>query len=270
MAASLQGQDGAARRQPYRSGNGLQHQVVTGHWRSWICGGTAYDWSRCWSDHCSWLQDRPLLREGPWERRQTIAKGQALMEGWTCEPRSIPFLGPGPTFGSLQFKKLYTPCGPLVGHGSWGGPCLMGWTICRVHHGSWGTPTQRSPHGTLYPPKLLSSKPTIMVEPGDGLGLRKRCLKGMGKAKKRVWRHNSLDGIGHRKDDGTHIYNTSATDGLIESTWSPPIFTLPQKNRTFISFIPPKTFSQPNQISYSTSPLPPIYTGFRQPRGQSL
>jgi len=60
-----------------------------------------------------------------------------------------------------------------------------------------------------------------MLEPGDAPGLRRKYSKGMGISKKTVWRHNPLDGIGHRNDDGSHIYNTSAMDGLME----PHVFT---------------------------------------------
>lgn len=45
----------------------------------------------------------------------------------------------------------------------------------------------------------------IMVEPEDFPRLAKKLFEGDGKAKRRVERHSSLDGIGHRKDDGLHI-----------------------------------------------------------------
>lgn len=31
-----------------------------------------------------------------------------------------------------------------------------------------------------------------------------------------VWRHNPLDGVDFGREDGSHIYNTPPTDGLME------------------------------------------------------
>lgn len=42
---------------------------------------------------------------------------------------------------------------------------------------------------------------------------------------KTVWRHNPLDGIGYRKKDGSHIYNTPPMDRLME----PLIFARTQR-----------------------------------------
>lgn len=44
---------------------------------------------------------------------------------------------------------------------------------------------------------VLYSELTIIVEPGDIVCMRKKHLKGMEKAKKKVWRHNPLHGIGY-------------------------------------------------------------------------
>ena len=52
-----------------------------------------------------------------------------------------------------------------------------------------------------------------MLGPADIPGMRKKYAKGMGIS---VWRHNPLDGIGYRKEDGSHVYNTPPTDGLME------------------------------------------------------
>ena len=56
-----------------------------------------------------------------------------------------------------------------------------------------------------------------MLEPGDIFYLQRRQLKGMGKAKKKVWRHNPLHGIGHRDEHGQLTYNTPEMDGLMDS-----------------------------------------------------
>ncbi len=55
-----------------------------------------------------------------------------------------------------------------------------------------------------------------MLEPADIPGVRKKYAKGMGISEKTVWRHNPLDGIGYRREDRSHVYNTCPTDGLIE------------------------------------------------------
>ena len=70
-----------------------------------------------------------------------------------------------------------------------------------------------------------------MLEPGDGLGLRKDFWKRMGKAKKKMWRQTSLDGIGHRKDDSTHIYNNTLAMGRFDRVYIIPAdfhFTIKQ------------------------------------------
>lgn len=63
---------------------------------------------------------------------------------------------------------------------------------------------------------VLYSELTIMLEPADIPGMRRRYAKGMGISKKTVWRHNPLDGIGYREEDGSHVYNTPPMDGLME------------------------------------------------------
>ncbi len=55
-----------------------------------------------------------------------------------------------------------------------------------------------------------------MLEPGDIPSLQRRYSKGMGISKKTVSTHNPLDGICHRNDDGSHLYNTPAMNGLME------------------------------------------------------
>lgn len=63
---------------------------------------------------------------------------------------------------------------------------------------------------------VLYSELTIMLEPADIPGMRRKHAKGMGIPKKTVWRHNPLDGIGYCKEDGSHLYNTPPMDGLME------------------------------------------------------
>jgi len=63
---------------------------------------------------------------------------------------------------------------------------------------------------------VLYSELTMMLELGDLPGLRRRYSKGMGIPKKTPWRHNPLDGSGHRNDDGSHIYNTPTLEGLMD------------------------------------------------------
>ena len=55
-----------------------------------------------------------------------------------------------------------------------------------------------------------------MLMLADIPGMRRRYAKKMGIPKKTVWRHNPLDGIGYRTEDGSYIYNIPPMDGLIE------------------------------------------------------
>jgi hypothetical protein len=48
-----------------------------------------------------------------------------------------------------------------------------------------------------------------------------------------VWRHNPLFGIGHRQENGEHVYNTVDLNGLLE----PHVFARLQNVRLELSFI---------------------------------
>jgi len=63
---------------------------------------------------------------------------------------------------------------------------------------------------------VLYSELQIVLISDEILGLSRQYLVQPPKLQKHLWRHNPLDGIGHRNDVGSHIYDTPILVGFME------------------------------------------------------